>query len=150
MSFARHALLVALALVPAMTVAARAGETRIFATDGIAISGYDAVIYITESRAAKGSLDYALKWHGATWLFLNAATMEAFEMNPKAYAPQYGGYCAQAVADGRLVASAPEAFSVFEGKLYLNSSLAVRDAWQSDAPARIRSADRNWPGILGR
>lgn len=87
-------------------------------------------------------------WHGAIWLFISSDTMETFEMNPTAYAPQYGGYCAMAVSEGHLAASSPEAFTVVEGKLYLNSSPAIRNTWQSDVTANIESADRNWPAVL--
>lgn len=147
----RTLLLVALALPVLGTILrpALAEEPDIYAPGGVAISGYDAVAYFVENRAVPGIADHALRWRGATWYFVSAKNMEAFEMNPSAYAPQYGGYCAYAVARGSAGASAPEAFAVHGGRLYLNSSVAIREVWAEDMAENIRRADANWPGILG-
>jgi hypothetical protein len=125
-----------------------AEEPAVFAKGGIAIAGYDVVVYFTENRAVQGSMENALMWHGATWLFVSEETMQAFEMNPKGYAPQYGGYCAYAVAQGETEPSDPEVFTVLGGKLYLNNSPRLRDVWSSEASANISIADQNWPGVL--
>jgi YHS domain-containing protein len=129
---------------------AAAEEPEVFAKGGIAIAGYDVVIYFTESRAVKGDTDHAIMWRGATWLFASNETMDAFEMDPHSYAPQYGGYCAYAVAQGQTAPSDPEIFTIRDGKLYLNNNAQVRDVWSGDADANISAADQNWPGILNR
>jgi YHS domain-containing protein len=139
-----------LGLCTAWAGAARAEEPEIFAKGGIAIAGYDVVIYFTQNRAVKGEMSHAIMWRGATWLFATDETMEAFEMNPHGYAPQYGGYCAYAVAQGQTAPSDPKAFTVHEGKLYLNNSAQVRDLWSGDAEANISAADQNWPSVLNR
>lgn len=140
----------ALMALAALTGRAEAEQPQIYAVNGVAISGYDTVVYLTEHRAAEGSPDHALLWRGATWLFVSAETMEVFEMNPTAYAPQFGGYCAEALSEGRLAPSSPGTFAVIEGKLYLNSQDDDQTAWKHDAKARIALARRNWPGILGQ
>lgn len=140
----------ALMAFAALTGRAGAEEPMVFAVNGVAISGYDTVIYLTEHRAAKGSPDHALLWRGATWQFVSAETMEVFEMNPTAYAPQFGGYCAEALSEGRLAPSSPDTFAVIDGKLYLISSDDDRGAWSADPRSRIALANQNWPGILGQ
>jgi len=127
---------------------ALADEPEIYAPDGVAISGYDPVAYFTKRQPVVGSAEYALRWRGATWYFADGANMEAFEMNPSAYAPQYGGYCAYALAKGTIASSAPEAFTIHDGALYLNNSTAIRAIWKEDIPGNIRKADANWPTIL--
>ena len=42
----------------------------------------------------------------------------------------------------------PEAWSVVDGRLYLNYSLKVREKWGRDIPGNIRKGDANWPGVL--
>ncbi len=69
--------------------------------------------------------------------------------NPEAYAPQYGGYCAYALSQGALASSVPEAWTIHEGKLYLNYSVNVRQIWSQDIPENIARADAQWPAILG-
>ena len=87
-------------------------------------------------------------WKGATWRFASAANRTAFEMNPKAYAPQYGGYCAYAVSRGYTAKIEPDAWRIVDGKLYLNYSRSVRTHWAADVPGNIAKANANWPAVL--
>lgn len=147
----RSLLLVILALPVAGTILrpALAEEPEVYAPGGVAISGYDPVAYFTDHHPVQGEADHALRWRGATWYFATAENMEAFEMNPAAYAPQYGGYCAYSVSRGSLSASSPEAFTIHGGRLYLNSSPAIGTEWGEDIEGNISKADANWPGLAG-
>jgi YHS domain-containing protein len=108
------------------------------------------VSYFTAARPAKGSSEFQHKWRGATWYFASAENRAAFAADPEKYAPQYGGYCAYGVANGYAVSIDPAAWSVVDGKLYLNYSLGVRESWNKDIPGYIRRADGNWPEVLKR
>ena len=87
-------------------------------------------------------------WDGATWHFSSAANMEMFMADPRAYAPEYGGYCAFAMSKGYIATSVPEAWTIHDGKLYLNYSVSVRRTWSRDIPSNIVLADAQWPAIL--
>jgi YHS domain-containing protein len=136
--------LLALIFVPL----AFATESRVFATGDGAIRGYDPVAYFTVGEPTRGSDQFTASWQGATFKFASAANLELFEAEPAAYAPQYGGYCAYAVAKGATAGTVPDAWTIVEGKLYLNYSLAVQQRWRKDVPGHIRAADRNWPAVL--
>ena len=140
------ALLLALALPPA----GRAGESAVAAPGGFAIGGYDAVAYFTEGAAVPGRPDHALRWRGAVWLFSGPETLMAFEMNPRAYAPRFGGSCAFALSEGRLAAGDPRVFAIEGGRLYLAHTAALMARWQAGPAARIAAAEAHWPAILGR
>jgi hypothetical protein len=127
-----------------LSVAARAEGSSVNVIEGYAIGGYDAVMYVTESRAVRGSTDHALMWRGATWLFANAETMMAFEMNPKVYAPRFGGYCAYNMSRGVRVAGDPEVFEVHDGRVYLYQDAPTRDAWLGDAETSLERAELAW------
>ena len=55
---------------------------------GVAIEGYDAVAYHTESRPVKGSGDFVHEWMGAKWRFASAANRDAFAADPDRWAPR--------------------------------------------------------------
>jgi YHS domain-containing protein len=152
MSPTRRILILAILALPVAGTILRpalAEEPEVYAPSGVAILGYDPVAYFTAKKAVQGEADHALRWRGATWYFATAANMEAFEMNPAAYAPQYGGYCAYSVSRGSLSASSPETFAIRDGRLYLNSSAAIRTVWGKDMDDNIRKADGNWHALTG-
>ena len=146
----RRRQLLALCAFALLSGPARADEPWFYADGGVALSGYDAVAYITRNEAVRGSPDHAVMWKGATWHFVSAENRSQFEMNPSAYAPQYGGYCAYAVSRGYTAKTDPEAFTVHDGKLYMNYSRQVQVLWDKDRPGHITSADANWPAVLSK
>lgn len=134
------------------TVPALAAEDPVFTGpfSSVAIRGIDPVAYFSEERPVEGSRDFAFDWRGATWLFSSQSNLEAFQTDPERYAPQYGGYCAWAVANGYTASTDPEAWTIFEDKLYLNYSLSVQAQWEEDIPGNVQRGDQNWPGVLER
>ncbi len=152
MTTRRQILTAGVAAVPLLALAgraARAAEPPVFATDGTAINGYDPVAYFTEGRAVPGDAGLTLAWNGTIWRFASAANRDAFAAEPERFAPQYGGYCAYAVANGYTARTDPDAFTVHDGKLYLNFNRRIRSRWERDIPGNISRADANWPGVLG-
>ena len=113
-----------------------------------AVGGYDAVAYFTEGRAVPGSREFETEWKGASWRFAKREHLEAFKANPTAYAPQYGGYCAYAVANGGTAPGDPEVWKVVDEKLYLNLNASIGKRWAADIPGYIEKADANWPRLL--
>jgi YHS domain-containing protein len=112
-----------------------------------AIEGYDPVAYFTDDAPRRGDSAHALTWNGAVWHFASAANRDAFAADPAAYAPQYGGNCAWAVAEGYLAPIDPDAWAIVDGKLYLNANRRIQRRWERDIPGFIARADANWPGL---
>lgn len=145
-SFVLGALLSSVLVWQGPAQAASPVNTGLFGTT--AVKGYDVVAYHTAHKAVKGSHDYSHDWMGATWRFSSAENLARFQTDPARYAPQYGGYCAFAVAKNDLVGIDPEAFTLVGDKLYLNYSLKIRKEWEADRDAYIRKADANWPQLI--
>ena len=147
----RRALLTAVLAAPAAALLTRpvsAAEPSVFSDAGIAIRGADPVAYFTDGAPVIGSAEHAVMWEGTTWHFASAENMEMFMGNPEAYAPQYGGYCSFAMSKGYIATSVPEAWTIHDGKLYLNYSVNVRQVWSEDIPGNIELANGFWPSIL--
>ncbi|TMV07892.1 YHS domain protein [Ruegeria sediminis] len=124
-------------------------ETPVFYVNhGAAIGGYDTVSYFRSGGPIPGRPEYAVMWKGAVWQFASQDNRELFEANPRAYAPQFGGYCAYAVGRGYLATTDPEAWRIVDGKLYLTHSPDVARLWRQDIPGNIVLAEQNWPGVL--
>lgn len=112
-----------------------------------AIKGYDSVAYFKVNKAVKGLSEFSHTWNKATWLFSSKENLDAFKASPEKYAPQYGGYCAYAMATGKKVGISPEAFDIRDGKLYLNYNKKIQGTWKSEASSYIQKADTAWKGL---
>lgn len=127
---------------------ALAGQPLTFTTNEGAIRGYDPVAYFIMGEPTPGKSKYATKWQGAIYKFSSAENLATFKSDPERYAPQYGGYCAYAVSRGATANTDPEAWTIVNGKLYLNFSPNVKKRWSKDIPGNIKSANKNWPAVL--
>jgi YHS domain-containing protein len=141
------ALFIGLAVAPA---AADAAEPEIHVTRGLALAGYDPVAYFTEGGAMRGDAQFDTSWRGARWHFASAANRDLFLATPERYAPQYGGHCAWAVAQGYVAPGDSQQWRIVDGRLFVNYDASVQRRWLRDIPGFIAAADRNWPGVLTR
>ncbi len=114
----------------------------------LAVSGYDTVAYFTDNKAVEGDARYSTEYKGATWHFSSSENRDKFEAAPEQYAPQYGGYCAWAVAHNSTAKGDPQQWEIHNGKLYLNYNANIKKRWQADKQNLIGKADRYWPGLL--
>lgn len=147
----RRTFLASAAALPAVTLLtqqAAAAEPPVYATNGVAINGYDPVAYFTEGKPVEGSAEFTSDWDGATLQFASAENKAMFDGDPEKFAPKYGGYCAYAVSKGYTASTDPGAWSIHEDRLYLNYSKSVRALWSARKRHHIEQADANWPGVL--
>lgn len=113
-----------------------------------AVSGYDTVAYFTQNQAVKGNSNFKYSYKEATWYFNSEAHLTLFKSEPEKYAPQYGGYCAYALALNDTVSADPKQWSIEDGKLYLNYNAEIKQKWLKNKEDYIILADDNWPLVL--
>ena len=117
-------------------------------SDGVALSGYDAVAYFNQNKPIKGDKQYSTGFEGATYYFSSRQNLEAFKKAPHKYLPQYGGWCAYAMgAKGEKVEVNPETFKITDGKLYLFYNKYLTNTltiWNKDEKKLQVQADANW------
>ena len=113
-----------------------------------ALKGYDTVAYFTEGKPVKGNKNFRTEWNGAEWHFSSQANLDTFLANPEAYAPQYGGYCAWAVSQGKTASADPKIWAIVDDKLYVNYNRKIGKLWESDRDNFIKLGDGNWPTVL--
>lgn len=117
---------------------------------GVGAGGYDVVAYFTDKRPVKGEAKITHEHNGAVWRFSSEENRDKFAAAPEKFAPQYGGYCAWAVSQGYTAKGDPKAWTVHNGKLYLNYNISVRATWARDIPGNVVNGDKNWPGVLSK
>lgn len=145
----RH-LIIAITLAVIMPLASAFAAPEIYTGrfSNTALQGYDTVAYFTEGRPVQGSSDFTTEYKGVVWKFSSQANLDLFLADPEAYTPQYGGYCAWAVAKGQLAKGSAQQWYIEDGKLYLNLNRNIKSRWIEDREALIEDADANWPTVL--
>ena len=117
-----------------------------FAVDmPLAIQGYDPVAYFTDGKPTRGTPEFEYQWDEHTYRFASAQHRNLFKADPVRYAPQFGNYCAMALALGKIVKADPENWLISDNKLYVFGSPAPKgpELFQRDLVVNIAKANQN-------
>lgn len=119
---------------------------------GFAAEGYDVVAYFA-NEAKVGNKSFASTYKGIKYKFSTAENLSIFKQDSEMYVPQYGGYCAYALAvKGEKIGVNPKTFQIIDDKLYLfyNSwGVNTLEKWNEEgAEALHKKADVNWKIIV--
>ena len=114
----------------------------------VAAQGYDVMSFFN-GNPKKGNETYASIYNGANYLFASLKNKEKFETSPETYTPQYGGYCAIAMSEGKEVNPNPKSWDIRDGNLYFFTRLlfGIIDAkrqWVKDPEVKRSLADIEW------
>lgn len=120
---------------------------------GVILDGYDAVSYFLPSGPQKGLATFQVKLEGVTYWFANESNKMAFLKDPKKFEPQFGGWCAYAVADSKSkVEVDPKSFVIQDNRLlvfYDGVWADTRKKWlntkNKNSKVYLQQADLNWP-----
>ncbi|MEO0796260.1 MAG: YHS domain-containing (seleno)protein [Verrucomicrobiota bacterium] len=113
-------------------------------SEGVAIKGYDPVAYFHQGKPVEGSPEIDATWEGAVYHFATEENREVFINSPEKYVPQYGGYCAYAIAVDQIADIDPDYWAIVDERLYLNANGFAQTLWDLDRPANIESGNANW------
>lgn len=118
---------------------------------GYVAEGYDVTEYFN-NKAVAGNNKFTATHDGVNYKFVSQENLDKFKANPSQFVPQYGGYCAYAVADkGKKVGIDPKTFEIRDGKLYLfyNSwGVNTLEKWQEEGAEKLKGqADAAWSKV---
>ena len=127
-------------------------QDNTYTKGGYAVEGYDIVSYF-QDKAEKGSKSFTTTHEGVSYKFASKENLNAFIGNPSKYIPQYGGFCAYAIADnGKKIGINPKTYLIKDNKLYLfyNSwGVNTLEKWNEEGAQQMQDkADANWEIIL--
>ena len=96
---------------------------------------------------------FSTTYKGVKYKFSTRENLSTFTQDPELYVPQYGGFCAYAVAEkGEKVGVNPKTFQIIDNKLYLfyNSwGVNTMDKWNEQGAETLKEkADANWKNIV--
>lgn len=113
----------------------------------LGLHGIDSVALSTLNAAAEGDAAHTVTHDGVAYYFASQASADRFASDPEGYLPQYGGFCAFAVAKGKKFDGDPMFADIVDGKLYLFVNDAVFQMYLADKEDILRKAEETWPKI---
>lgn len=113
----------------------------------LGLHGVDAVALATSNSVAEGDARYTIVDDGVAYYFASEDSAKKFKANPAMYAPQYGGFCAYAVALGKKFDGDPRYADIVDGKLYLFVNAEIFEKYKKDSTRILAKAERTWPRI---
>lgn len=113
----------------------------------LGLHGVDAVALTTIHDVSEGSAKNTVVVNDVAYYFASEASAEQFEAHPDRYLPQYGGFCAYAVALGKKFDGDPRYADIVDGKLYLFVNEDIYAKYKQDARNILRNAEKTWPSI---
>jgi YHS domain-containing protein len=127
-----------LASCTSMNVVSEGGDSQLM------LRGNDPVAYFTAGSPTPGRQDIKAEHLGSVYRFASEENRRQFITSPDRYAPQFGGFSAQAmvyaipeVADGRT-------FKIIDGRLYLFETPRARLYFEMDQERNLAQATRYW------
>jgi len=130
--------------LPALNAHSEGTEIATTTVGNLAIGGYDAITFRTETGPQPGFGTYSYFWKGSIWQFINDENRQTFRDNPENYAPEYGGHGAWAVSVGEFLRGDPRIFTITDNRLYLFYSEGTKDKWLKNQSFLKQRAERVW------
>ena len=113
----------------------------------LGLHGIDSVALTSLGAVAEGDAAYTVTHDGAAYYFASQDSADTFLSDPEGFLPQYGGFCAFAVALGKKFDGDPMFADIVNGKLYLFVNDAVFQRYLADKEGTLARAEERWPTI---
>lgn len=113
----------------------------------LGLHGVDAVTLTSFNAVAEGDAAHTVVVDDVAYYFASADSAREFESAPDKYLPQFGGFCAFAVALGKKFDGDPQYADIVDGKLYLFVNAEIFEKYKKDSKRIIANAHKTWPSI---
>lgn len=135
-----------IALMSLTAAYAMAGD--FYEEKGVALNSYDPISYFAAiPDPIPGVKELSFDYKGSKFYFVTGTHLHTFASDPERYAPQFGGYDAYGVSQGKKVGAHPRVFAVVDGKLYMFSDVESRRNWKKDVPGNVARAAEQWSEV---
>ncbi len=113
----------------------------------LGMHGFDPVSMFRSDAPTIGDAEFTVAHDGVDYYFATADAKAAFEADPAAMLPQFGGFCAFGVYVGKKLDGDVRYADIVDGKLYLFVNQAIFEKYLEDKDAVIAGAFAKWPEI---
>ena len=112
-----------------------------------ALWGYDPVSYFTVGHPEQGSAEFSFRFDDATYWFVSEEHRKMFAADPERYAPQFKSYCTLSVVRGLKIEADPEAWTIWNGKLFVFGSKDGVPKFKANPGENADKANAAWASL---
>jgi YHS domain-containing protein len=112
----------------------------------VGLNGLDPVSYF-QGGPTNGDAALSSEHGGSNYYFSSEENKTAFDAAPDKYAPQYGGFCATAMSEGKVFGADPTNFKIKDDRLFVFYRGIGGDTlpqWNENEGDRLPAADKIW------
>jgi YHS domain-containing protein len=113
----------------------------------LGLHGFDSVALSSLGAVSRGDATHTVVHDGVSYYFVSQSSAETFAKAPAQYLPQYGGFCAYAVALGKKLDGDPRFADIVDGKLYLFVNAEIFAKYLANKDQILADAAKTWPTI---
>ncbi len=113
----------------------------------LGLHGFDPVVLGTVGAVARGDATNTVVHDGVAYYFASELSADRFAADPEAFLPQFGGFCAYAVALGRKFDGDPRFADIVDGKLYVFVNAEILAKYEANKEQILADAAKRWPDI---
>ena len=113
----------------------------------LGLHGFDPVSMFKADAPQIGNAAFTSTFDGVDYYFASAEARAAFDADPAAMLPQFGGFCAFGVYVGKKLDGDVRYADIVDGKLYLFVNKVIFDKYLEDRETVITGAFAKWPEI---
>lgn len=113
----------------------------------LGMHGVDAVSMFKGAAPQMGDAAHTTAHEGVDYYFATAEAKAAFDADPAAYLPQFGGFCAYGVFVGKKLDGDVRYADIVDGKLYLFVNAAIFEKYLANKDEVLSVAHEKWPGL---
>ena len=114
----------------------------------LGMHGFDPVSMFEADAPQIGDAKFTSVHDGVDYYFASAETKAAFDADPAAMLPQFGGFCAFGVYAGKKLDGDVRYADIVDGKLYLFVNQSIFEKYLEDRATIIDGAFAKWPEIM--
>lgn len=113
----------------------------------LGMHGVDPVSMFAGKAPQIGDAAYTTAYEGVDYYFATAEAKAAFDADPAADLPQFGGFCAFGIYVGKKLDGDVRFADIVDGKLYLFVNAAIFEKYLANKAEVLAVAHDKWPGI---
>jgi YHS domain-containing protein len=113
----------------------------------LGMHGVDPVSMLEGDAPQIGDAAFTTAQDGVDYYFATAEAKAAFDANPGAYLPQFGGFCAYGIFVGKKLDGDVRFADIVDGKLYLFVNAVIFEKYLANKDEVLAVAYDKWSGL---